>query len=87
MRIHPMSCPYPEGCNCGIGMDSPPTPPVPCSLPRVAGRMECSGAEFERRCLVLIEQEQGKALPDNGLIAVLCDGVRLAREYSQAMNS
>jgi len=20
-KIHPLSCPYPEGCNCGIGMN------------------------------------------------------------------
>lgn len=56
------------------------------TLPAVAGRMECSNAEFERRCLVMIMHEQERASPDNALIALLCDGVRLAREYSAAMS-
>lgn len=55
-------------------------------LPAVAGRMECSNAEFERRCLIYIAEEQDKLMPDNALMALLCDGVRLAREYSAAMN-
>ena len=49
-------------------------------LPAVAGRMECSNAEFERRCLIYIAEEQDKLMPDNALMALLCDGVRLARE-------
>jgi hypothetical protein len=49
-------------------------------LPRVAGRMECSNADFEYRCLICIADEQDKPLPDNALIAVLCDAVRLARK-------
>lgn len=60
--------------------------PVGDLLPQVAGRMECSNQEFERRCRLYLAQEQEKPLPDNGLISVLCDGVRLAREYSKAMN-
>lgn len=55
-------------------------------LPAVAGRMECSNAEFERRCLICLAEEQDNLMPDNALIAVLCDGVRLARKYSTAMN-
>jgi hypothetical protein len=49
--------------------------------------MEGSNADFERRCLVYLAEEQDKLSPDNGLIALLCDGVRLAREYSAAMQS
>jgi len=55
-------------------------------LPAVAGRMQCSNAEFERRCLISIADEQDKLMPDNSLVALLCDGVRMAREYSAAMN-
>lgn len=57
-----------------------------CSLPQVAGRMECSNKEFEEHCRFYIGVEQEKISPDNGLIAVLCDGARIAREYSEAMN-
>jgi hypothetical protein len=53
----------------------------------VAGRMEGSNADFEHRCLVYLAEEQDKLSPDNGLIALLSDGVRLAREYSAAMQS
>lgn len=49
--------------------------------------MGCSNREFEERCRFYIGIEQEKLSPDNGLIAVLCDGVRLAREYSAAMQS
>jgi len=56
-------------------------------LPAVAGRMEGSNADFEHRCMVYLAEEQDKLSPDNGLIALLCDGVRLAREYSSAMQS
>ncbi len=42
--------------------------------------MERSIADFVRACEVLIADEQDKPLPDNGLIAVLCDAVRLTRE-------
>lgn len=51
------------------------------NLPAVAGRMECSNATFERRCLIALAEEQEKLNPDNNLIAILCDGVRLAREH------
>lgn len=48
----------------------------------VAGRRcEWSLAELEHRCRVLIGEEQGKPLPDNALIAVLCNTVRFIREY------
>jgi len=42
--------------------------------------------KLEHRCLVYLAKEQDEILPDNGLIALLCDGVRLAREYSASMN-
>jgi hypothetical protein len=51
-------------------------------LPDVGGRrLECTIAVFERRCQVLLGEEQRKPSPDNALIAVLCDAVRCAREY------
>jgi hypothetical protein len=43
-------------------------------------RMERSIASFERACEVYIEAEQEKLAPDNVLIALLCDAVRLSRE-------
>lgn len=55
-------------------------------LPEVAGRVcEWSMAEFERRCRICIQREQEKPLPDNDLIAVLCNAVRLCREHSDRM--
>lgn len=47
----------------------------------VAGRLDRSLADFERACLVHLADEQGRPSPNNALIAVLCDAVRLAREY------
>jgi hypothetical protein len=56
------------------------------TLPTVGGRrMECSNADFERRCLVAIGVEQEKIAPDNFLIALICDAVRCVREYTDAM--
>lgn len=53
------------------------------TLPTIAGRMcEWSINEFERRCLGCIQREQEKPLPDNDLINVLCNAVRLGREHS-----
>lgn len=46
----------------------------------VTGHMERSLADFERACLVHVEEEQAKPNPDNATIALLCDAVRLARE-------
>ena len=54
-------------------------------LPVVDGRMECSIATFERRCRLAIDQEQGRSNPDTHLIAILCDAIRLGREYAEAM--
>lgn len=52
----------------------------------VAGRrMTITHAVFEARCENLIEDEQRKPLPDNALIGVLCEAVRLSREHCDAM--
>ena len=53
------------------------------NLPAVGGRTYDGTLNwFEHRCRVYIEAEQKKVAPDNGLIAVLCDAVRVAREYA-----
>lgn len=55
-------------------------------MPLVAGRMLSDSLEnFERRARVYIGREQRKPLPDNGLIAVLCDAVRLSREHTDEL--
>ncbi len=52
----------------------------------VAGRrLLVSLDEFERRCLTLIAEEQAKISPENALIDVLCNAVRLRREYVDAV--
>lgn len=54
-------------------------------LPVVGGwRLEGTLADHVRGCRVLIDQEQTSAHPDNALISLLCDSVRLAREYDRA---
>jgi hypothetical protein len=56
-------------------------------LPRVAGRRcEISNQKLEHQLKYYIQYEQSKILPDNGLISVLCNAVRLCREYSDEMN-
>jgi len=50
-------------------------------LPKVEGGLDRSIEDLERACLVLIGDEQEKINPDNALIAVLCDSVRMGREY------
>ncbi len=54
----------------------PPTPQV-----SVAGRLDRSIADFIRACNVHLVAHQESIAPDNALIAVLCDAVRLAREH------
>lgn len=49
--------------------------------PLVAGDLDCSLAVFECRALRCLKDESDKIAPDNNLIAVLCDAVRLKREY------
>jgi hypothetical protein len=47
----------------------------------IAGRrMERSIADFVRACEVYIAEEQDNVGPDNTLIALLCDAIRLTRE-------
>lgn len=48
----------------------------------VAGEMETTTPDHVRQCLLLINEEQRKPNPDNALIGVLCDSVRLARKYA-----
>lgn len=64
---------------------SKPAPAVAQEPPwvTVAGNeMPCSISIFDQRCHVFIEEEQNKIAPDNALIALLCDAVRLGREYN-----
>jgi len=50
-------------------------------LPVVAGRrMLMSHAHFERSCILALRDEQEKVAPDNNLINLLCEAVRLSRE-------
>lgn len=44
--------------------------------------MDRSLADFERACAVHIDDEQQKPAPDNALIGLLCDAVRLSMEYA-----
>ncbi len=59
---------------------------LPSSSPpeaMVAGeRMERSLADFERACAVHIMEEQQQPCCDIALIGLLCDAVRLSREYA-----
>jgi len=49
---------------------------------KIAGRMmDGTIAEHVRACEVLIEQEQYQVMPNNHLISVLCESVRMSREY------
>lgn len=50
----------------------------------VDGTLECSIYDFARSCQFHIAEEQTKANPDNMLIGVLCNGVRMAREYGRS---
>jgi hypothetical protein len=51
-------------------------------LPEVAG-MQLDGTlgDFVRACRVFIDAEQATPSPDSGLIGVLCNSIRLAREF------
>ena len=57
-------------------------------LPEVAGK-HISGtlAFLERRARLEIGKEQAKIAPDNALIAVLCDTVRLVREQCDVLKA
>jgi DNA-binding XRE family transcriptional regulator len=43
--------------------------------------------EFKDRCLMEIKEEQSKPLPDNFLVSLLCEAVRLAMEYETLLRS
>lgn len=52
------------------------------SMPEVGGRMiDGTLNDLERRARLCIGLELEKIAPDNALIAVLCDTVRLVREH------
>ncbi len=52
------------------------------ALPEVAGNFNDTLENFERRCRIALKTEQEKILPDNSIIALLCDAVRLKREVA-----
>lgn len=74
-------------CTGCAGMCRGPGPADDCAHAdaevSVAGdRLEGTIAGFEHSCLVCIREEQESPAPRNHLIAVLCNAVRLAREYT-----
>lgn len=53
-------------------------------LPEVGGDVMLSSLDnFEHRCKVHLADEQRKIAPDNSLIALICDAVRLCREHGK----
>lgn len=49
---------------------------------QVAGStLPCSVADFEHRCLTLLEWELERIDSDTAIVSVLCDAVRLCREF------
>lgn len=57
-------------------------------LPQVGGSiMEWSLEDFAHKCRFYLGEEQEKPSPDNGLVAVLCNAVRLAREQVKMAKS
>lgn len=58
------------------------TEEIKMELPNVGGRrLGRTINSYKRAILVLLAEEQMKLSPNNALIAVLCDSIRLAREY------
>ena len=53
----------------------------------VTGSLEGSPSMLEHRCLVLLAEEQEQLLPNNALIAVLCDTVRFIRLAREICNT
>lgn len=51
-------------------------------LPNVAGRLQSSTLEFERRCRMYIQAEGERVNTDMALYGILCDAIRLVRELS-----
>ena len=57
-------------------------------LPEVAGRhIEGSLEALERRAKFYIAEQQEKPSPDNALIALFCDTIRLCREYADTVEN
>lgn len=54
-------------------------------LPSVTGAFDMTHSDFERACLIFIHDELEKPSPDNTLIGVLCNAVRLSREWVDDM--
>lgn len=55
-------------------------------LPEVCGEtLPCSLSTYIHRCRVALANEQAKLNPDNVVVELLCDAVRLAREYDHYM--
>jgi hypothetical protein len=73
---------YCQNCDCASCGNTRPRPSnEPRQLPEVGGEMlPTTLAQFEQRCKVQLADEQRKPNPDNALIGLLCDAVRLARE-------
>lgn len=58
------------------------------SFPVDDGRhLTTSLTDLELRARTYLEKEQGKSPPDSALIALLCDTVRVCREYADMMDS
>jgi len=59
---------------------------VKLPLPEVAGRyLTVSHAQFEQSIKVLMAEEQDKPSPNNALVSVLCEAIRLSREHVDVM--
>lgn len=56
-------------------------------LPAVGGDLlEVTVGDHVQRCRVLIGEEQQKPNADSALIGVLCDSIRLAREFCRCQS-
>lgn len=71
-----------DGSNAHLLDDSAVDPLVMDDLPNVAGQMQCSSLEFERRCRMYLQSEFERVDGDSALYGLICDAVRLARELS-----
>ena len=50
-------------------------------LPDVSGSYSGTLEGFEHRCRILLLNEQAKVSPDNALIGVISDAIRLVRDF------
>ena len=59
----------------------------PCEEVAVGGnQLLVSNAQFERSCNVLIWEEQQKLEPNNAIVDVLCNAIRLSREHCHVVS-